>query len=163
MRYFLAQSATLFDFRGLQEEIGHCFEGHWRTEHSLHATVLFLGNHFERDTIIRTVKAQPYRLERAHMAGIGRFGHNRILYAQTDHPTLVETHLALSRAFAMHASKDYVPHVTLMRYKSVENGCYRAHNTLYQGTLLGNVEGPLKLMGSTLTPQGAVYETLYEF
>ena len=56
-----------------------------------------------------------------------------------------------------------VPHVTLMRYKSIDVACFEAECIHNEGMVLGKLGGPLKLMKSTLTPEGAVYETVHTF
>lgn len=163
MRLFLAQTAVLYDYPGLQERFASCIGGRWRTPASLHATVLFLGNRFSAEHVITTVSACDYVLDNAKLQGIGRFAHNRILYAAADYPTLVQTHRHLSEAFAIRHDRRYTPHVTLMRYKRCDPVCVTKVCTEYDSIVLGKLEGGLKLMRSTLTPTGAVYDTLYQF
>ena len=57
----------------------------------------------------------------------------------------------------------YVPHVTLMRYKRLDTACFETEAGLLAQRTLGRIGGPLKLMKSTLTPGGAVYEPVYQF
>ena len=163
MRYFLAQSALFYDYRGLKESFSPCVRGHWRTEHFLHATVLFLGDQFTEAAIIEAVNACEFTLKDAVLQGLGRFQQNRILYVESDHPTLIETHRALSKAFRVYPGRHFVPHVTLMRYKSIDVACFEAECIHNEGMVLGKLGGPLKLMKSTLTPEGAVYETVHTF
>jgi 2'-5' RNA ligase len=163
MRLFLAQSAALDDYSALQARFDPCIKGRWRTETSLHATVLFLGKRFEAEEIITTVSKCSYALKDAPLAGVGRFAHNRIFYAAAVHPTLVETYHTLSEAFSMAHSRPYLPHITLMRYKAIDTVCFENKCEKLGERRLGTVGGPLKLIKSTLTPEGAVYKTIYEF
>jgi 2'-5' RNA ligase len=163
MRLFLAQSATLYDYTGLQADFSPCMRGHWRTASSLHATVLYLGYRFRPREIVATVSECDYHLEEAFIKGVDRFAHNRIFYAAADHPTLIQTHRRLSAAFALKHERNYKPHVTLMRYRRIDIGCFEKEKTELEAIVSGKFEGGLKLMRSTLTPSGAVYETLYQF
>jgi 2'-5' RNA ligase len=163
MRLFLAQSAAPDDYSALQARFDPCIKGRWRTESSLHATVLFLGKRFTQEEIITTVSQCDYTLEDAVLNGVGRFAHNRIFYAAAVHPTLVETYHTLSEAFAMAHSRPYLPHITLMRYKAIDTVCFEHACDALGGLRLGTVGGPLKLMKSTLTPEGAVYELVHQF
>jgi len=163
MRLFLAQPATLYDYAGLQEDFSPCISGHWRTAPFLHATVLFLGDRFVPERIIDTVSAGDYRLEDAFIRGVDRFAHNRIFYAASEHPAMVETYHRLSEMFSLRHGRPFIPHVTLMRYKRIDVGCFEKEKTELEGIVAGKLEGGLKLMKSTLTPAGAVYETLYRF
>jgi len=163
MRLFLAQSASLDDYRALQERFDPCIKGRWRTEDSLHATVLFLGKRFTKEEIIATVSQCDFALEDAVLGGVGRFAHNRIFYAAAVHPTLVETYHVLAEAFAMEHGRPYVPHITLMRYKAIDTVCFENECEKPGDRRLGTIGGALKLMKSTLTPEGAIYETVYKF
>jgi len=163
MRYFLAQKAHIYDYRGLVESASPCLKGHWRTEHSLHATVLFLGEDFTEEEILQRVAACDYELKHGTVTGLGRFQHNRIFYAGADHPGLIEAHRRLSGAFDMRPSRHYVGHVTLMRYKNIDTACFDAAHAQFDGALLGKISGPLILMKSITTPDGAVYEEIHHF
>ncbi|WP_345987430.1 hypothetical protein WCX18_09925 [Sulfurimonas sp. HSL1-2] len=163
MRLFLAQTATLFDYTGIRDAFAPCIEGRWRPEASLHATLLFLGDRFSPEQVIETVRNCDLSLSNAYIKGIDRFAHNRILYAASDHPTLVAGHHLLSHAFAMTPHRRYVPHVTLMRYKKIDIGCFEGEKMNTEAVVAGKLEGNLKLMRSTLTPSGAVYDTLHQF
>ncbi|MHC3995298.1 2'-5' RNA ligase family protein [Thiomicrolovo sp. ZZH C-3] len=163
MRLFLAQTAALYDYPGLQAALAPCIQGRWRPESSLHATLLFLGDRYTPDTVIETVRRCNPPMADAYIKGIGRFSHNRILYAASEHPTLVEGHRLLSSAFAMPPHRHYAPHVTLMRYKKIDTDCFEKEKTTVQTVIAGKIAGGLKLMRSTLTPAGAVYDTLYTF
>jgi len=163
MRLFLAQSAEIFDYGFLQESLSKCFFGHWRTQDSLHATVLFLGNRFPEATVIDTVTSVPYVLESAPIRNLDVFEHNRILYAASEHPTLVQTYNTLGKALGMEEKRAYIPHVTLMRYKYFDRPCFEKNGTDLEGRVIGRLSGPLQLMKSTLTPEGAVYELVHQF
>lgn len=163
MRLFLAQSAELEDYAALRERFAPCLEGRWRAETSLHATLLFLGERFAPRDIIETVEQSACTLEDAAIVGVSRFGHNRIFYAASDHPSLVEANATLSRAFGLTVPRRYVPHVTLMRFKAIDELCFEAACRALGDTVLGRIDGPLKLMQSTLTPEGAVYELVHQF
>lgn len=161
MRLFLAQAATLDDYKGVQARFSPCLEGRWRTESSLHATVLFLGERFSMAEVIATVSALTLQLDDAPIEGVGLFEPNRIFYAAAAHPTLLETYRVLCHAFGIQRRDLYTPHVTLMRCKKIDIPCLRAKIITRQR--LGIIAGPLLLMRSTLTPDGAVYEVLHRF
>lgn len=163
MRLFLAQSATLYEYEDLQASLSHCFVGRWRTPASLHATVLFLGGRLAADEIITAVKATRYTLDDAPLDYLGLFQRNRILYAGSEHPSLTDTHQKLSKMLEVAPQHHFVPHVTLMRYKETDLACFTTQQNRYADTTIGRLEGPLRLLKSTLTPEGAVYETLYSF
>jgi 2'-5' RNA ligase len=163
MRLFLAQRAFIKDLDGLQRQLSPCLKGRWRTTESLHATVLFLGERYTPDSVIETVSQCSFTLEDALIKGIGRFAHNRILYAAALHPTLLQTYHRLSHAFGITHQHNFTPHITLMRYKEIDEHCFDVETAALEGKRLGELAGPLQLMQSTLTPQGAVYETLYRF
>ena len=163
MRLFLAQPASLEAYALLRRRFSPCLEGRWRTETSLHATVLFLGERFAPDEVVRRVRDCDWHLDDAPLAGFGTFERNRIFYARCDHPTLVAAHGALRRAFGMPPDGVYLPHVTLMRYKRLDAACVKAENAWNNSLIIGKAAGPMQLMKSTLTPEGAVYETLYAF
>ncbi|WP_345972272.1 2'-5' RNA ligase family protein [Sulfurimonas diazotrophicus] len=163
MRLFLAQAATLYDYPGIQAAFTPCMQGRWRPESSLHATLLFLGDRFPPERVIDLVRRCDLPMADAYIKGIERFSHNRILYAASEHPTLVEGHRMLSSAFEMQPHGHYIPHVTLMRYKKIETACFEKEKTTAEAVIAGKIEGGLKLMRSTLTPAGAVYDTLYAF
>lgn len=163
MRFFLAQSAALDDYDGLKARFSPCLQGRWRREASLHATVLFLGERFTAAEIVAAVAATPYRLEAAPIEGVAFFERNRIFYAACEYPSLSETYRRLSRAFGLQASDAYTPHVTLMRYKRMDTDCLRDAADGLKGAPLGRVGGGLKLMQSTLTAEGTVYETVHRF
>ena len=163
MRLFLAQSATLYDYAGLQADFSPCLRGHWRPASSLHATVLYLGDRFAPEQIIETVSDCDYVLGDAFLKGVGRFARNRIFYAASDHPTLRKSHRVLSAAFALEYQRHYRAHVTLMRYKRIDVDCFEKEKTEIEAIVAGKLQGGLKLMRSTLTPAGAVYDVLYRF
>lgn len=163
MRFFLAQSATLFDYPGLQADLSPCLRGHWRTASSLHATVLFLGDRFTRERIIDAVSSCDYRLDDAFIRGVDRFAHNRIFHAAAEHPTLIQTHRLLSAAFGIPPQHRYKTHVTLMRYKKIDVACFEKEKTALEAVVAGKLHGGLTLMQSTTTPSGAVYETVHRF
>lgn len=163
MRLFLAQRAFMTDLDGLQRQLSPCVKGRWRSAESLHATVLFLGERYTPDSVIETVLQCSFTLEDTPIEGIGRFAHNRILYAAALHPTLLQTYHRLSHAFGITHQRDFIPHVTLMRYKEIDERCFDRERETLDSYRLGELSGPLLLMQSTLTPQGAVYETLYSF
>jgi 2'-5' RNA ligase len=163
MRLFLAQSAVLDDYSALQARFDPCIKGRWRTESSLHATVLFLGKRFTPEQIISVVSKCSFTLSDAPLAGVGRFAHNRIFYAAAVHPSLIETYHILSEAFEMAHSRPYIPHITLMRYKAIDAVCFENACETLGDRRLGTVGGPLTLMKSTLTPEGAVYEPVHQF
>ena len=163
MRLFLAQSATLYDYGTLQARFSAALTGRWRPESSLHATVLFLGQRFAQEEVIAAVSAAVPPLEGADVIGVERFGHNRIFYGAAAHPSLCRAHADLSRRFGMTPHPVYTPHVTLMRYKRLDETAYETARQQIEGVILGRIEGPLLLMRSTLTPQGAVYDVLHQF
>jgi len=163
MRLFLAQSATLDDYPALQQRFAAAFTGRWRTWGSLHATVLFLGDRFTPETAVSTVSAAVPVLEEAVIRGVALFPHNRIFYAAAEHPSLCRAHAELSRAFGMAPRAAYTPHITLMRYKTLDTAAFETAREPLQGLPLGRVEGPLLLMRSTLTPGGAVYDVVHQF
>jgi 2'-5' RNA ligase len=163
MRLFLAQSAVLNDYTALQTRFSPCVQGRWRMETSLHATVLFLGERYDVSQAVETVSSLAYSLQNAPIIGVGLFEHNRIFYAAAEHPTLIETHAKLSGAFGMAPHRSYIPHVTLMRCKTIDTGCFESAQTAFAKIKIGSISGPLTLMKSTLTPLGAVYEPLYQF
>lgn len=163
MRLFLAQAATLFDYPGVQEQFSPCLRGHWRLASSLHATVLFFGERFSTEEIIEKVAACGIVPGSAFIKGLGRFDHNRIFYAAAEHPVLAEGYRQLSAVFDMPPQRPYIPHVTLMRYRRIDIGCYEKARMAAEEIIAGKLEGPLRLMGSQLTPAGAVYRTLHQF
>ncbi len=163
MRLFLAQSAVLDDYPRLRHQMDHCLSGRWRTSGSLHATVLFTGEKFSAARIIDSVAPLRITLENAPIKGIGRFARNHILYAAADHPGLLHAHTEIAEALGMTAARDYTVHVTMMRYKKIDIECFEKEEKYLQGKKLGTIGGPLKLMESVLTSEGARYETLYEF
>ncbi len=163
MRLFLAQSATLDDYGALQARFAAALTGRWRSESSLHATVLFLGDRFAPEQVIVTVSAVAPRLDTAVISGVERFSHNHIFYAAAEHPSLCRAHAALARALGMTPHTAYTPHITLMRYKQVDIDAFTSAQQAIREHTLGHIGGPLLLMRSTLTPNGAVYDVIHQF
>ena len=163
MRLFLAQSAVIDAYASLRHTLDTCVKGRWRSAASLHATVLFTGERFPAEEIIERVRTLDIALGSAAIEGIGRFVRNRILYASARHPALIEAHSKIAEALGMPVQSPYTVHVTLMRYKTMDTECFDAQSASLRGKRLGSIGGPLKLMKSVLTPDGARYETLYRF
>ena len=163
MRLFLAQAATLYDYPGIKDRFSPCLQGHWRPASSLHATVLFFGERFSSEAIIEKIAASKIEVGTAFIKGVGRFERNRIFYAAANHPALAEGYRQLSALFAMPSQHPYIPHVTLMRYRHIDIGCYEKAQTASEAIIAGKLEGALRLMTSQPTPAGAVYKTLHQF
>jgi 2'-5' RNA ligase len=166
MRLFLASYATVEFYDEIQRDMHPFFDAKWVEPKNLHLTWLFLGNHPSASPIISQL--QPLRsLPRLPMAlqGIGTFGHPHPthFFLKTSQKVSQVIHEKIASMLGLVPDDPFRAHVTLARIKQFHSYGFKQIDKPWMSEPLGQVEAPIYLIESRLTPTGPIYIPIEEF
>ncbi len=164
MRLFLGSFARVNNLEETQRNFP-MLRARWTPQENIHLTYLFLGDTYEPNTIIKKLQDIQYPKKTVPLLGLGTFGKPpHILYTKAEDKALHQLHKEITTRLDVTSDKTFIPHITLARIKRVENlSAFRKIVDSYKKKVLGEMEIALQLIESTLTPEGAKYEILYNF
>ncbi len=164
MRLFLGSFANINHYDAIQKDFS-MLQAKWTPEQNIHLTYLFLGDNYKPENIIDKLQKIKYTKATIPIIGLGTFGKPaRILYANAEDKALFCLHNEIVHKLNIKPDKPFIPHITLARIKKVENvSALREMIESYHEKALGSMQIELKLVASKLTPQGALYRTIYDF
>lgn len=163
-RLFLAVPVTLFDYQGFQDDFNAIVQGRWVPQQNLHLTLKFFGDRYEKEYLTEIISALPLRLESSELKGLCVLPSSNILYAQTNNSTLSTLYAQLKEALMLYEEERFVPHVTLMRIKTVSDQIvFEKKLKSYEAKTIGVLQEKIQLIQSVLTPSGAEYTLIKEF
>ena len=167
MRLFLACFAKIYEYEKFQKEFGKHFDGNWTKEENLHITFAFLGDIKEPTKIQKALEGIIYpKNKRIEFNDLELFKNSSdILYCTTDSKDLETLHNnILERLDFLNLDlKEFIPHVTLLRVKNIKDHSYTEYLDSFEDRKIGYIKLNLALVKSTLTSNGPIYETIYEF
>jgi len=164
-RIFLALKAQIDNYDKLQSDFKELIKGRWVASKNLHVTVCFFGNKYSIDEILEKMPPLTDKIEDLQLNSLGYFEHNNILYANTKSKKLELLHSSINSAFSLSNVKTFIPHVTLMRIKKIEDKeVFRKMLNKYANQNIGKVESKFELMQSYIEhPGGARYESIRKY
>ncbi|WP_345978871.1 RNA 2',3'-cyclic phosphodiesterase [Sulfurimonas sp. HSL3-2] len=161
---FLAMKAKLYDYDRLQEDFSGLINGRWIPSENLHVTVAFFGDKFTEEELIERLSLLLAPIAPFKLSGLDYFGSNKILYAKGESLELASLVSSLNDAFSLGEAKQFIPHVTLMRGKSLKDiAAFDKMLQAYKEKEVGTVETVFELMQSTRRHDGASYECIKRF
>lgn len=165
MRLFIGCFLRIKGYEALKNTFDPLLEGRWIPEGNLHLTFKFLGEVEDVAGIVSALQGLEFpRFKPITCREIGMFG-KKILYAGCDDPELARLAEAIDRRLAdrFGREKSFIPHVTLMRVRSVDpDAAIPFSGPLPEGVSL---EGELKvqLIHSESGRRGPYYHVIREF
>lgn len=161
--YFLAVEAELEAYDRVKKAFSGLIEGRWTLEKNLHATLYFFGTRFAQRELIEQLNGLDFAVEPSCITGLGYFGKHKILYAQSENPSLASLHNRIAAVFG-DAQHEFIPHITLMRAKKVPDydALFKAIEQ-YRTKELGSLRTSVTLIKSTRLSEGAKYRVVKRF
>jgi 2'-5' RNA ligase len=164
MRLFIGCFVRLKGYGALKRRFDPSLDGRWVRDGSLHLTFRFLGEMKDASGIVAALEELEYpRLTPIRFDGLGRFGH-KILYATCDNPVLAQTAAAIDARLGPRSKreKSFIPHVTLMRIRSLKTDRIEIPDRLPEGV---EIDGELRvqLIQSEQGYRGTFYKVLRGF
>lgn len=164
MRLFIGCFVRVRGYEALKRRFDPSLDGRWVREGNLHLTFRFLGEMKEASGVIAALEGIEYpRLQPIRFERLGMFG-RKILYASSDDSVLSETAEAIDERLGPRSKreKSFIPHVTLMRIRSLKSDSFTLPKRLPEGTAL---EGELRvqLIQSEQGHRGSFYKVLRGF
>jgi len=162
---FLALKAHIDNYNKLQSDFSKLIKGRWVPEENLHITVCYFGDTYSIDEIFQKMPPLNYEIEELELSSLGYFKHNNILYAETNSQKLETLQLQISDIFSLSNVQIFIPHVTLIRIKKIEDEkAFIQMLNNYKGKHLGKIESRLELIQSHIIhPGGAKYESIRKY
>ncbi len=163
-RLFLAVPAILDDYDALQKDFSEVISGRWVPSESLHMTLSFFGDRFEKEVLVEKLSDLKLEVMPSQMRGLGYFKKSRILYVVVENPALETVYKRVNTFFDIPVKKPFLPHVTLMRIKKIVDAKEFYHQLhVYRDRPLGSLGSKVELMQSELHPDGARYALIKRF
>lgn len=163
-RLFLSLPAVIDDYQALQKAFEGVVSGRWTPPENLHLTLSFFGDLFEQDVLIEKLGALDLAVTPSVISGLGVFKRKKILYADVENSSLAAVYEELNRTFELPATKAFIPHMTLMRFKEIiDEERFDKLIDHYSGHKIGSLGGTLELMQSELHREGARYTLVKRF
>lgn len=167
MRLFITTFAKVYNYKELQNDINNCFEGKWTSTQNLHLTFKFLGEIQNPKEIITALKNLKYPKNlKIEFDELKLFeGRKKVLYMTTTSKEILDIEKEISKRFSYLniQSKEFIPHLTLLRIKKIINPNYQQVLKNYENKPLGSTDLKVVLIKSTVTKDGPIYELLEEF
>jgi 2'-5' RNA ligase len=161
---FLALRAHLYDYDVLKSDFKEIIEGRWTSEDNLHATICYFGNIFSTEELLEKLPPTFEKIEPLSLSSLEFFSHNNILYAKPEGYKLDMLHSSVCALFSLEDSKAFVPHVTLMRMKKVnDKQALKEVLKRYKNKKIGVTQTSVELMQSHFCPDGVKYITIKKF
>lgn len=162
-RLFIAIPAKIDNFQILQKEFNTIIEGKYSLEEQLHLTVVFLGDLFSEDEIVKKLQSVDFSFTVSSVKGIGYFDQSKVLVGLCENDSIEALRIRLCHALNMECNNHYHLHVTLMRVKkNLDPIQFQQVMNRFEKEI-GSLEPRLILYRSHLTPNGARYIPLKEF
>ena len=164
-RLFLALRAEVNDYDKIQADFSHLLEGRWVARENLHITVCFFGDEYSVEELLDGLPSLIEEIEPIDLISLDHFEHNNILFAKAESEKLEMLQASISNSFSLPNSKEFIPHVTLMRIKNICNKeLFKGRLENYKNKTLGKVSNRFELMQSYVQhPGGARYKCLKRF
>ena len=163
-RLFLALPAILDDYDVIQKDFAEVISGRWVASESLHMTLSFFGDRFEKEELVEKLSGLKLEMTPSKMRGLGYFKKSRILYATVENPALETVCKSVNMFFDIPVKETFLAHVTLMRIKKVVDAKEFYHQLhVYRDRPLGSLGSKAELMQSELHPDGARYTLIKRF
>lgn len=162
---FLALKAKLNNYDKIQSDFSEVLKGRWVPEENLHITINYFGDQYSKDELLEKLPPLLSPVQPLQLSDLGYFKANKILYAKSEMGGLDSISSSIAQALSLKQTKEFIPHVTLMRIKSItdQKGFQKILED-YKDEELGSVATSLELMQSTIHhPGGAVYKTIKSF
>lgn len=161
---FLAIRAHLNNYEKLKSDFKGTIEGRWTVKENLHATICYFGNLYTAEELLEKLPSDFKKLEALSLTSLDYFSHNNILYAKPKGYELDALHTSICDLFSLEQTKSFIPHVTLMRMKKINDK--QAFNEVlksYANIEIGTTETTIELMQSHFSPDGVKYLTIKQF
>ncbi|ADN09285.1 RNA 2',3'-cyclic phosphodiesterase [Sulfurimonas autotrophica] len=160
-RLFLALKVHLDNYEIIKSNFSNILRGKWTPEENLHITICYFGDKFSLDELLSKLPLLVENIPPLTLESLDVFTHNKILYAKTTSKELERIHLNICKSLKLKQTKLFIPHVTLMRVKKINDTKKFQHVMLtYREKYLGSVDTSFQLMQSHLHPDGAKYECI---
>ncbi|MDH4944424.1 RNA 2',3'-cyclic phosphodiesterase [Sulfurimonas sp. C5] len=162
---FLALKANLNNYENIQSDFANLLEGRWVPDENLHLTINYFGNKYSVEEILEKLPKLITPIPTQTLSGLDYFKTNKILYAKSTSMGIARLSDSISKKFSLKQTKEFVPHVTLMRIKNITDiDSFKEVLESYKNEDLGSVETTLHLMESEIRhPGGAVYTSIKSF
>jgi 2'-5' RNA ligase len=161
---FLALRAHLYDYDVLKSDFKEIIEGRWSSEDNLHVTICYFGNIFSTEELLQKLPSTFEKIEPLSLTSLEFFSHKNILYAKPEGYKLDALHSYVCALFSLDHSKAFVPHVTLMRIKKVnDKQALKEMLKRYKNKKIGVMKTSVELMQSHFYPDGVKYVTTKKF
>lgn len=167
MRLFLTTFAKVYEYEKLQKDLNIYFDGKWCENENLHLTFKFLGEVKEYQKVISALEGISYdKNKRIEFNSLDFFdGRTKILYTSSNDESLISLEKKISSGleFLKFHSKDFIPHITLLRIKNIKDEDYKTFIDCFKNKKVAYTYLNLVLVKSTLTKDGPIYEVIKEF
>ncbi|MBE0514530.1 2'-5' RNA ligase family protein [Sulfurimonas sp.] len=161
---FLALRAHLGDYDKLKHDFKEIIEGRWTSEENLHATICYYGNTYTVEELLQKLPLTFEKVEPLKLTSLSYFSHNNILFARPEGYKLDMLHSSLYTQFSLKETTHFVPHVTLMRMKKInDKQAFKETLERYKNRKIGSTETTVELLQSHFYPDGVKYETVKKF
>lgn len=164
-RIFLALRAHIYEYDKIKSDFFGLIKGSWVKEENLHVSICYFGDVYKIDEILERMPPLTQMSEELELNSLAFFEHSSILYAKTKSQTLDTMHSSVSTAFSLQDGKPFIPHVTLMRIKKIEDKtAFKEMLERYKDKTVGRVEARFELMQSRIMhPGGAEYKSIRKY
>lgn len=163
-RLFLALPATIDDYETIQNDFSGIINGRWTSPENLHLTLSFYGDKFEQGELLQRLSELNVKIEISNIRGFGYFEKRKILYANVENPALASVYEILNTFLDLPVKNVFVPHVTLMRVKTVvDKAAFYTQLNVYKKKKIGLLGSSLELIESELHSDGAKYSLIKRF
>lgn len=161
---FLALKAKLNNYDTLKSDFSDSIKGRWTAEENLHLTICYFGNIYTLDELLEKLPSTIKKIEPLTLTSLDYFSHNKILYAKPNGYSLDMLHSSICAPFSLKSAAGFIPHVTLMRIKKIENDkAFKEMLNRYKNKNIGNIETTLELMQSRQSADGSRYNSIKKF
>ncbi|MDT8339365.1 MAG: 2'-5' RNA ligase family protein [Sulfurimonas sp.] len=161
---FLALRAHLGDYDKLKHDFKEIIEGRWTSEENLHATIYYFGNTYTVEELLEKLPPTFEKVEPLELTSLSYFSHNNILFARPEGYKLDMLHSSLCTQFSLKEATHFVPHITLMRMKKInDKEAFKELLERYENIKIGATETAVELLQSHFYPDGVKYVTVKKF
>lgn len=162
--FFLALRAELYNYEKIQTDFSGVVQGRWTPCENLHVTFNYFGDKFAVEELLEKLPPLITLLQPFELSSLGCFTSNKILFATGQNAQLALLSSLIDDAFSLGETKAFIPHVTLMRMKAVnDQTAFEKILHTYDDKVLGKVESVLELMRSVKRGEETVYKTIKKF
>lgn len=161
---FLALRADFYNYDALKSDFEEIIEGRWASEENLHATICYFGNTYTVEELLQRLPSALEKVEPLELTSLSYFSHNNILFARPHGYKLDMLHSSLCTQFSLKETTHFVPHVTLMRMKKInDKQAFKELLEKYKNIKIGVTETAIELLQSHFYPDGVKYVTVKKF